>query len=46
MIHAMNHFIVLAEDLAETLDFYVGLLELEAGPREGPGFPGAWPLER
>ncbi|MFP5406448.1 MAG: VOC family protein, partial [Gammaproteobacteria bacterium] len=42
MIHAMNHFTVLADDLAETLDFYVGLLQLEAGPRPDLGFAGAW----
>src|SRR5665213_386239 len=42
MIHAMNHFTVLAEDLERTLDFYVGLLGLEPGPRPDLGFPGAW----
>ncbi len=42
MIHAMNHFTVLAEDLDRSLDFYVGLLGLEAGPRPDLGFPGAW----
>ena len=42
MIHAMNHFTVLAEDLDRTLDFYVGLLGLEQGPRPDLGFPGAW----
>jgi len=42
MIQAMNHFTVLAEDLADTLDFYVGLLGLEPGPRPDLGFPGAW----
>ena len=42
MIHAMNHFTVLAEDLDATLDFYVGLLGLEPGPRPDLGFPGAW----
>ena len=42
MIHAMNHFTVLAEDLNITTDFYVGLLGLEPGPRPELGFPGAW----
>jgi catechol 2,3-dioxygenase-like lactoylglutathione lyase family enzyme len=42
MIRAMNHFTVLAEDLPQTLDFYVGLLGLEAGERPDLGFPGAW----
>jgi catechol 2,3-dioxygenase-like lactoylglutathione lyase family enzyme len=41
-ITAMNHFTVLAEDLPATLDFYVGLLGLEPGPRPDLGFPGAW----
>lgn len=42
MIHGMNHFTVIAEDLAHTLDFYVGLLGLEQGHRPDLGFPGAW----
>jgi catechol 2,3-dioxygenase-like lactoylglutathione lyase family enzyme len=42
MIHAMNHFTVLSDDLDRTLDFYVGLLGLEPGPRPDLGFPGAW----
>ncbi len=42
MIRAMNHFTVLAEDLDETLAFYVGVLGLEPGPRPDLGFPGAW----
>jgi catechol 2,3-dioxygenase-like lactoylglutathione lyase family enzyme len=42
MIHAMNHFTVIAEDLTRTLDFYVGLLGLEPGHRPDLGFPGAW----
>ncbi len=42
MILAMNHFTVLAEDLERSLDFYVGLLGLEPGPRPELGFPGAW----
>ncbi|MDQ6629810.1 MAG: VOC family protein [Pseudomonadota bacterium] len=42
MIHAMNHFTVLADDLEATLAFYVGVLGLEPGPRPELGFPGAW----
>ncbi len=42
MIHGMNHFTVIAENLDETLDFYVGLLGLEPGYRPDLGFPGAW----
>jgi catechol 2,3-dioxygenase-like lactoylglutathione lyase family enzyme len=42
MIQALNHCTVLAEDLAVTLDFYVGLLGLRQGPRPDLGFPGAW----
>ena len=44
MIDGMNHFTVLAEDEATTLDFYVGLLGLRVGPRPDLGFPGAWLL--
>jgi catechol 2,3-dioxygenase-like lactoylglutathione lyase family enzyme len=42
MIHGMNHFTVIAENLEQTLDFYVGLLGLEPGYRPDLGFPGAW----
>ncbi len=42
MIHAMNHFTVLAEDLDRSLAFYVDLLGLKPGPRPELGFPGAW----
>lgn len=42
MIHAMNHFTVLAADLDRTLAFYVDLLGLAVGPRPDLGFPGAW----
>ena len=42
MIEGMNHFTILGEDEAQTLDFYVGLLGLKAGPRPDLGFPGAW----
>ena len=42
MIVGMNHFTVIAEDIELTLDFYVGLLGLQKGPRPDLGFPGAW----
>lgn len=42
MIHGMNHFTVIAQDLQRTLDFYVGVLGLEPGPRPDLGFDGAW----
>ena len=42
MIEGLNHFTVIAEDPQRTLDFYVGLLGLEPGPRPDLGFPGAW----
>lgn len=42
MIHALNHFTVIAEDLEQTLAFYTGLLGLQRGPRPDLGFPGAW----
>lgn len=42
MIHGLNHFTVIAEDLARTLEFYVGLLGMEQGPRPDLGFAGAW----
>ena len=42
MIVGMNHFTILGEDEPKTLDFYVGLLGLTAGPRPDLGFPGAW----
>lgn len=41
MIHGMNHFTVIAEDLDRTLAFY-GLLGLRPGPRPDLGFAGAW----
>jgi len=41
MIHAMNHFTVLAEDLEKTLAFY-GALGLQPGWRPPFDFPGAW----
>ncbi len=39
---AMNHFTILAEDLAATCDFYRDLLGLTEGYRPSMGFPGAW----
>ena len=38
----MNHFTVLAKDLATTKDFYIGVLGLAEGHRPDLGFPGAW----
>ncbi len=38
----MNHFTITAEDRAQTLAFYCGLLGLMDGPRPDLGFPGAW----
>ena len=40
MIHGMNHFTVLTDDLDKTLGFYVDLLGLKPGPRPDLGFPG------
>ena len=40
--HAMNHFTILAEDLAQTCAFYRDLLSLTEGYRPDMGFPGAW----
>ena len=42
MIHALNHFTVIAEDLERTVAFYTGLLGLQPGPRPDLGFAGAW----
>lgn len=42
MIHGMNHFTVIADNLERTLDFYVGLLGLQQGFRPDLGFAGAW----
>jgi len=41
-IQAMNHFTVLARDLAATKSFYIGLLGFRDGPRPPFDFPGAW----
>jgi catechol 2,3-dioxygenase-like lactoylglutathione lyase family enzyme len=42
MIVGMNHFTVIAEDEAKTLDYYVGVLGMRVGARPDLGFPGAW----
>lgn len=42
MIVGMNHFTVIAEDPAKTMDFYTRLLGLQQGHRPDLGFPGAW----
>ncbi len=42
MITGLNHFTVIAEDEAKTLDYYVNLLGLRVGPRPDLGFAGAW----
>jgi catechol 2,3-dioxygenase-like lactoylglutathione lyase family enzyme len=42
MILGMNHFTITAEDRAQTLDYYCGLLGLVEGHRPDLGFPGAW----
>jgi catechol 2,3-dioxygenase-like lactoylglutathione lyase family enzyme len=41
-IEGMNHFTVIAEDPAKTMDYYVNLIGLKDGPRPDLGFPGAW----
>jgi len=41
-IVGMNHFTVLAKDLAATKTFYMDLLGLTEGFRPDLGFPGAW----
>ena len=42
MIHALNHFTVIAEDIARTMEFYTEVLGLQKGPRPALGFPGEW----
>ena len=42
MIVGMNHFTITAEDRAQTLGYYCGLLGLQEGHRPDLGFPGAW----
>ena len=39
MIHGMNHFTITAEDRAQTLDYYCGLLGLTEGHAPRPGLP-------
>lgn len=41
-IEGMNHFTVLAKDLAATRRFYVDVLGLQEGFRPDLGFPGVW----
>jgi catechol 2,3-dioxygenase-like lactoylglutathione lyase family enzyme len=41
-IRGMNHFTVLARDLAASRAFYVDVLGLAEGPRPPFAFPGAW----
>jgi len=41
-IHGMNHFTILADDLAATREFYVGVLGFREGYRPPLPFPGAW----
>lgn len=41
-IEGMNHFTVLAKDLAATRHFYVDILGLQEGYRPDLGFPGVW----
>ena len=41
-IQAVNHFTVLAQDLAATKAFYIGLRGFPDGPRPPFDFPGAW----
>ena len=38
----LNHYLVLAEDLDATRDFYVDVLGLEVGERPPFTFPGYW----
>ena len=42
MIHGMNHFTILTDDLDATLAFYGRFVDLEPGDRPDLGFPGAW----
>ena len=42
MIHGPNHFTVIADDLEETVQFYVDIVGLARGPRPDLGFAGAW----
>ena len=42
MIKRMDHFTVVTDRLAATLDFYTSLLGLVDGPRPDFGVPGHW----
>jgi catechol 2,3-dioxygenase-like lactoylglutathione lyase family enzyme len=46
VIHGMNHFTILTQDLEATLAFYRRFLDLRAGERPDLGFPGAWMYAR
>ena len=41
-IARLDHYLVLAEDLEATRDFYTEVLGLEVGPRPPFGFVGYW----
>ncbi|HTP99578.1 MAG TPA: VOC family protein [Casimicrobiaceae bacterium] len=41
-VSAMNHFTILTDDVAGTVEFYTRLLGLANGSRPDLGFPGAW----
>jgi catechol 2,3-dioxygenase-like lactoylglutathione lyase family enzyme len=41
-IKRMDHFTIVTDKLAETLDFYTVLLDLKDGPRPEFGVPGHW----
>ena len=41
-VAGMNHFTVLTDDVATTVDFYRDFLGLHAGARPNFNFPGAW----
>ena len=41
-VTAMNHFTILTDDVAATVEFYRDLLGLVDGPRPPFTFPGAW----
>lgn len=42
MIHDMNHFTVLTDNLEATRRFYADILGLREGARPNLGFPGSW----
>jgi len=41
-IAGMNHFTVLTDDVARTLEFYRDVVGLREGDRPDLGFPGVW----